>query len=143
MNETPKGNYKYEEIKEIVNKIIIEIDNKLEIDKNITNELEETHLCPEKLNSLVIDLIMKIFLDEDTCHVKWCNYVKDTIKASIDSMLFCLGRQINWLHNDQIKELLLDNIRYQLYHEKNKYFILKCLIDKDLFTREEYQYIHW
>jgi len=49
MNETPKRNYKYEEIKEIVNKIIIEIDNTLEKDKNIIDKLKETHYVLKNL----------------------------------------------------------------------------------------------
>jgi hypothetical protein len=57
-------------------------------------------------------------------------------------MLFCLKKKINSLNNDELKELLLNNIRFQLYHEKNPNFLLKCLIDRDLFTREEYEYIH-
>ena len=138
----PIGKYKYEEIKERVDKIIIELDMELTKYKYKIEELKENHMCPDRFNCSVLSLIREIFSEEVSYCFSWYSYIEDTIKISIDSMLFCLKKKINSLNNDELKELLLNNIRFQLYHEKNPNFLLKCLIDRDLFTREEYEYIH-
>ena len=142
MCKKPTGFYKYEKIKELVDKIIIEIDKDLEKYHNIIDEIKENKICPEFLISIIISLIKDTFSSDVGWYFCWHDYVKDTIKASIESMLFSMGEKVNWLHNDQIKELILNNIRFQLYHERNPNFILKCLIFRDLMTEREYDNIH-
>jgi hypothetical protein len=142
MCKKPTGYYKYEEIKENVDKIIIKIDKKLEEYYITINELKENKICPEHLTAIIIISIKEVFSSDVKGFYCWIESVENTIKASIESMLFCMGEKINWLHNDQIKELILNNIRFQLYHEKNPNFILKCFIFRDLMTEREYDNIH-
>jgi hypothetical protein len=142
MCKKPIGYYKYEKIKEIVDKIIIETDKDLEKYNTIIDEIKENKICTQQLISIVSRLIQKIFSSDVGWHFCWKESVENTLKASIDSMLFCMGEKVNWLHNDQIKELILNNIRFQLYHEKNPNFILKCFIFRDLMTEREYDNIH-
>lgn len=142
MCKKPTGLYKYEKIKELVDKIINELDKELEKYNILIDEIKEDHICPKHLISIVISSIKETFSSDVGWCFCWHDYVKDTIKASIESMLYCMGEKVNWLHNDQIKDLLLKNIRFQLYHEKNKNFILKCLICRDLMTEIEYDSIH-
>jgi len=100
--------------------------------KLLINLSQHFIMTPEFQRNIKTDKIKSIFKES----------VENTIKASIDSMLFCMSDKVNWLHNDQIKELILNNIRFQLYHEKNPNFILKCLIFRDLMTEREYDSIH-
>ena len=63
MCKKPTGFYKYEEIQENVDKIIIKIDKKLEEYYIIINELKENKICPEHLTAIIIiSISQEVFL---------------------------------------------------------------------------------
>ena len=91
MCKKPTGFYKYEKIKEIVDKIIIETDKDLEKYNTIIDEIKESKICTQQLISIVSRLIQKIFSSDVGWHFCWKESVENTITASIDSMLFCMS----------------------------------------------------